>query len=155
MKKLIIAAVIAIFGLIWMLYMSAALSIKTQHTSTTDYYNNDVSEQISADWERKAEFISNKKQQDYRRSAMETEFKKPEYTVEILANCGGFRGLIINKGTGLVERRTKVHESKDLALSDVTDTAARFYHSSPSKTVRGLALIDGVYVLLKEYVRGL
>ena len=54
MKKLIIAAVIAVLGLIWMLYMSAALSIKTQHTSTTDYYNNDVSEQISADWERKA-----------------------------------------------------------------------------------------------------
>lgn len=39
MKKLIIAAVIAIFGLIWMLYMLAALSIKTQHTSATDYYN--------------------------------------------------------------------------------------------------------------------
>lgn len=54
MKKLIIAAVIAILGLIWMLYMLAALSIKTQHTSTTDYYNNGVSEQISADWERKA-----------------------------------------------------------------------------------------------------
>ena len=54
MKKLIITAVIAVFGLIWMLYMSAALPIKTQHTSTTDYYNNDVSEQISADWERKA-----------------------------------------------------------------------------------------------------
>lgn len=54
MKKLIITAVIAVLGLIWMLYMSAALSIKTQHTSTTDYYNNDVSEQISADWERKA-----------------------------------------------------------------------------------------------------
>lgn len=43
MKKLIIAAIIAILGLIWMLYMSAALSIKTQHTSATDYYNNDVS----------------------------------------------------------------------------------------------------------------
>lgn len=54
MKKLIIAAVIAILGLVWMLYMLAALSIKTQHTSVTDYYNNDVSEQISADWERKA-----------------------------------------------------------------------------------------------------
>ena len=54
MKKLIIAAVIAILGLIWMLYMSAALSIKTQHTSVTDYYNNGVSEQISAEWERKA-----------------------------------------------------------------------------------------------------
>lgn len=54
MKKLIITAGIAILGLIWMLYMSAALSIKTQHTSATDYYNNDVSEQISADWERKA-----------------------------------------------------------------------------------------------------
>ena len=54
MKKLIIAAVIAILGLIWMLYMLAALSIKTQHTSTTDYYNNGVSEQISAEWERKA-----------------------------------------------------------------------------------------------------
>ena len=49
MKKLIITAVIAILGLIWMLYMSAALSIKTQHTSTTDYYNNDVSEQIQAE----------------------------------------------------------------------------------------------------------
>ena len=54
MKKLIITAVIAILGLIWMLYMLAALSIKTQHTSTTDYYNNGVSEQISAEWERKA-----------------------------------------------------------------------------------------------------
>lgn len=54
MKKLIIAAVIAILGLIWMLYMLAALSIKTQHTSATDYYNNGVSEQISAEWERKA-----------------------------------------------------------------------------------------------------
>ena len=54
MKKLIIAAIIAILGLIWMLYMSAALSIKTQHTSATDYYNNDVSEQISAEWQRKA-----------------------------------------------------------------------------------------------------
>ena len=54
MKKLIIAAVIAILGLIWMLYMLAALSIKTQHTSVTDYYNNGVSEQIYADWERKA-----------------------------------------------------------------------------------------------------
>ncbi|WP_288677764.1 hypothetical protein [uncultured Aggregatibacter sp.] len=54
MKKLIIAAVIAIFGLIWMLYMSAVLSVKTQHTSATDYYNNGVSEQISAEWERKA-----------------------------------------------------------------------------------------------------
>ena len=54
MKKLIITAVIAILGLIWMLYMLAALSIKTQHTSVTDYYNNGVSEQISAEWERKA-----------------------------------------------------------------------------------------------------
>lgn len=54
MKKLIITVVIAVLGLIWMLYMLAALSIKTQHTSVTDYYNNDVSEQISADWERKA-----------------------------------------------------------------------------------------------------
>ena len=54
MKKLIIAVVIAILGLIWMLYMAAALSIKTQHTSATDYYNNGVSEQISAEWERKA-----------------------------------------------------------------------------------------------------
>ena len=54
MKKLIITAVIAILGLIWMLYMSAVLSVKTQHTSATDYYNNGVSEQISADWERKA-----------------------------------------------------------------------------------------------------
>lgn len=54
MKKLIITAVIAILGLVWMLYMSAALSIKTQHTSATDYYNDGVSEQISADWERKA-----------------------------------------------------------------------------------------------------
>lgn len=49
MKKLIITAVIAVLGLIWMLYMSAALSIKTQHTSATDYYNNDVSEQIQAE----------------------------------------------------------------------------------------------------------
>lgn len=54
MKKLIITAVIAILGLVWMLYMLAALSIKTQHTSATDYYNNGVSEQISAEWERKA-----------------------------------------------------------------------------------------------------
>lgn len=54
MKKLIIAAIIAILGLVWMLYMSAALSIKTQHTSATDYYNNGVSEQISAEWEAKA-----------------------------------------------------------------------------------------------------
>ena len=54
MKKLIIAVVIAILGLIWMLYMSATLSIKTQHTSATDYYNNGVSEQISAEWEAKA-----------------------------------------------------------------------------------------------------
>ena len=54
MKKLIIAAIIAILGLIWMLYMLATLSIKTQHTSATDYYNNDVSEQISLEWEAKA-----------------------------------------------------------------------------------------------------
>lgn len=54
MKNLIIAVVIAILGLIWMLYMSAALSIKTQHTSATDYYNNGVSEQISMEWEAKA-----------------------------------------------------------------------------------------------------
>lgn len=54
MKKLIIAAIIAILGLIWMLYMSAALSIKTQHTSATDYYNNDVSEQIAKEWQRQA-----------------------------------------------------------------------------------------------------
>ncbi len=54
MKKLIIAAVIAILGLVWMLYMSAVLSVKTQHTSATDYYNDGVSEQISADWEIKA-----------------------------------------------------------------------------------------------------
>lgn len=54
MKKLIITAVIVILGLIWMLYMSAVLSVKTQHTSATDYYNNNISEQISADWERKA-----------------------------------------------------------------------------------------------------
>lgn len=54
MKKLIIAAIIAILGLIWMLYMSAALSIKTQHTSATDYYNNGVSDQISTEWEAKA-----------------------------------------------------------------------------------------------------
>ena len=34
--------------------MLATLSIKTQHTSATDYYNNGVSEQISAEWEAKA-----------------------------------------------------------------------------------------------------
>lgn len=54
MKKLIIAVVIAILGLIWMLYMTATLSIKTQHTSATDYYNNDVSEQIAKEWQRQA-----------------------------------------------------------------------------------------------------
>lgn len=54
MKKLIIAVVIAILGLIWMLYMSATLSIKTQHTSATDYYNNGVSEQIAKEWQRQA-----------------------------------------------------------------------------------------------------
>ena len=54
MKKLIITAVIAVLGLIWMLYMSAALSIKTQHTSATDYYNNDVSEQIQQEARAKA-----------------------------------------------------------------------------------------------------
>ena len=58
MKKLIIAVVIAILGLIWMLYMSATLSIKTQHTSATDYYNNGVSEQISAERKAKAEWIA-------------------------------------------------------------------------------------------------
>ena len=54
MKKLIITAVIAILGLIWVLYLLATLSIKTQHTSATDYYNSDVSEQISLEWEAKA-----------------------------------------------------------------------------------------------------
>ena len=36
------------------------VSIKTQHTSATDYYNNDVSEQISLEWgaKAKAEWIA-------------------------------------------------------------------------------------------------
>ena len=34
--------------------MLATLAIKTQHTSATDYYNNDVSEKISLEWEAKA-----------------------------------------------------------------------------------------------------
>ena len=54
MKKIIIVAITAILGGIWMLYMVAALSIKTQNTSYTDYNNSDVSEQISAEWESKA-----------------------------------------------------------------------------------------------------
>ena len=54
MKKIIIVAITAILGGIWMLYMAAALSVKTQNTSYTDYNNSDVSEQISAEWERKA-----------------------------------------------------------------------------------------------------
>ncbi len=54
MKKIIIAVITAILSGIWMLYMVAALSIKTQNTSYTDYNNSDVSEQISAEWERKA-----------------------------------------------------------------------------------------------------
>ena len=54
MKKIIIVAITAILGGIWMLYMVAALSIKTQNTRYTDYNNSDVSEQISAEWESKA-----------------------------------------------------------------------------------------------------
>lgn len=54
MKKIIIVAITAILGGIWMLYMVAALSVKTQNTSYTDYNNSDVSEQISAEWESKA-----------------------------------------------------------------------------------------------------
>ena len=55
MKKIIIVAITAILGGIWMLYMVAALSVKTQNTSYTDYNNSDVSEQISAEWEQKAQ----------------------------------------------------------------------------------------------------
>ena len=54
MKKIIIVAITAILGGIWMLYMVAALSVKTQNTRYTDYNNSDVSEQISAEWESKA-----------------------------------------------------------------------------------------------------
>ena len=94
------------------------LATPTAHalSSATDYYNNDVSEQISAEWETKAkaEFISKKRPHFYRKSEVA---KQPNpinrYTLEIIKNGGGWRGLLINFKTELVERRTVIFKQKN------------------------------------------
>ncbi|WP_257812296.1 hypothetical protein [Aggregatibacter actinomycetemcomitans] len=54
MKQIITTALIAIITGVMMLYAVALITLPAHADNTTDYCDKDMSEQISADWERKA-----------------------------------------------------------------------------------------------------
>ncbi|WP_239496794.1 hypothetical protein [Aggregatibacter kilianii] len=53
-SELITTALCAIIGGIMMLYAVALIALPAHANNSTDYYDNDVSEQISKEWQRQA-----------------------------------------------------------------------------------------------------
>ena len=65
--------------------------------------------------------------------------KATEYILEVLANDGGFRGLLINKKNGLVERRTKVNDTKESAFMALEELITTFLNTYPNNVIKGVS----------------
>lgn len=86
---------------------------------------------------------------------MANDENKTHYTLEILANDGGFRGLVINTKTKLVERRTAVHKTKNDVFNALTELVEEFLNSYRDADVLGASLINKEAVINANLVRGL
>ncbi|WP_109078442.1 hypothetical protein [Aggregatibacter kilianii] len=80
---------------------------------------------------------------------------KTHYILEILANDYGFRGLVINAKTKLVERRTAVHKTRNDAFNALTELVEAFLTSYPEADILGVSMINKEAVVNANMVRGL
>ncbi|MBN6075756.1 hypothetical protein HYE60_10975 [Aggregatibacter actinomycetemcomitans] len=78
-----------------------------------------------------------------------------KYTLEVLANDGGFRGLIINTETNLVVRRTAINKTKTDAFNALTELVEAFLNTSPNNEIKGVSKIDGAFFVSQKSVRGM
>ncbi|WP_233139344.1 hypothetical protein [Aggregatibacter actinomycetemcomitans] len=77
------------------------------------------------------------------------------YTLEILANDGGFRGLIIDTKTKLVERRTRIQKTKTDAFNAFSELVEAFLTSYPEADILGVSMINQETAISAGMVRGL
>ncbi|WP_257824236.1 hypothetical protein [Aggregatibacter actinomycetemcomitans] len=78
-----------------------------------------------------------------------------KYTLEVLANDGGFRGLIINTETNLVVRRTAINKTKTDAFNALTELVEAFLTSYPEADILGVSMINQETAISAGMVRGL
>ncbi|WP_109064356.1 hypothetical protein [Aggregatibacter kilianii] len=77
------------------------------------------------------------------------------YILEILPNDGGYRGLLINVVSGIVERRTRVNNTKELACMALESLVEEFVTSYPKADILGVSKIDDEIMIKLNFVRGL
>lgn len=77
------------------------------------------------------------------------------YILEILPNDGGYRGLLINAVSGIVERRTRVNNTKELACMALESLVEEFVTSYPKADILGVSKIDDEIMIKLNFVRGL
>ncbi|BAS48364.1 hypothetical protein AANUM_1133 [Aggregatibacter actinomycetemcomitans NUM4039] len=78
-----------------------------------------------------------------------------KYMLEVLANDGGFRGLIIDTKTKLVERRTRIQKTKTDAFNALSELVEAFLTSYPKADILGVSMINKETVISAGMVLGL
>ncbi|MBN6068865.1 hypothetical protein HYE54_12440 [Aggregatibacter actinomycetemcomitans] len=78
-----------------------------------------------------------------------------KYTLEVLANDGGFRGLIIDTKTKLVERRTRIQKTKTDAFNALTELVEEFLNTYLDNEIKGVSKLDGAFFISQKSVWGM
>ena len=78
------------------------------------------------------------------------------YTLEIIKNGGGWRGLLINFKTELVERRTVFFKQKKQAIDALVELIEEFKKSKKEALIQGVTVISKTEISIDiGWIRGI
>lgn len=78
------------------------------------------------------------------------------YTLEIIKNGGGWRGLLINFKTELVERRTGICKQKKQAIDALVELVEEFKNGEKEALIQGVTVISKTEISIDiDWIRGI
>lgn len=78
------------------------------------------------------------------------------YTLEIIKNGSGWRGLLINFKTELVERRTVIFKQKKQAIDALVELIEEFKKSEKEALIQGVTVISKTEISIDiGWIRGI
>ena len=77
------------------------------------------------------------------------------YTLEIIKNGNGYRGLLINFKTQLVEYRTEIEKDKESAFYALESMIATFKEKYKKTQIQGVSMVDGVACVDRDWIVGI
>lgn len=78
------------------------------------------------------------------------------YTLEIIKNGGGWRGLLINFKTDLVERRTGIYKQKKQAIDALFELVEEFKNGEKESLIQGVTVISKTEMRIDiDWIRGI